>query len=414
MRNVWLIAQHEIRTTLGKRSFWFTTFIFPLFILAMTFGSQLLSERLVSAPPEGGNGAAGAPPPAVGYVDEAGLIRRTPPDMPEGWVIAYPSEGAARQALAAGTIARYYRIPADFLATGDITLVEQSYTPLASIDRRDAVRALLYYNLVGDVARSELVQDPLPNVRLQSLQPQAQVGGDGLAFAVPYATVFIMFFVLTLTSTYMLRSVTTEKETRMVEVLLTSLRPRDLMLGKVLGLGAVGLLQMAIWAGGALAALRQRLAAIPRGVDATAFSLPPGFLWWVLAYFLLGYVLFSSILAALGALAPTAREANQFTFLVLLPLMLPLWLNATFMQAPNGSLATFLSLFPLTAPVAMVTRLVTGVVPPWQPVVGLALLAVTAYVFVLLSARLFKAGTLLSTASLDVRRLREALAGRSG
>jgi ABC-2 type transport system permease protein len=92
-------------------------------------------------------------------------------------------------------------------------------------------------------------------------------------------------------------------------------------------------------------------------------------------------------------------------------LLIPLWLNSVFTQTPNGGLATFLSLFPLTAPTSMVTRLVTGGVPPWQPVVGLLVLAATTYLFVLLSARLFRADTLLSSASLQWRRIIKELRG---
>jgi ABC-2 type transport system permease protein len=110
-------------------------------------------------------------------------------------------------------------------------------------------------------------------------------------------------------------------------------------------------------------------------------------------------------LGAIGALAPTAREGAQFTFVVILPLMIPLWLNNVFTQTPNGGLATFLSLFPLTAPTSMVTRLAAGGVPAWQPAVGLVGLAATTYVFVLLSARFFRADTLLSSASLQWRRI---------
>jgi ABC-2 type transport system permease protein len=85
--------------------------------------------------------------------------------------------------------------------------------------------------------------------------------------------------------------------------------------------------------------------------------------------------------------------------------MIPLWLNNVFMQEPNGDLATFLSLFPLTAPLAMVTRLAAGGVPLWQPIAGVLALAATAYGFVLLSARLFRADTLLSSASLSWKRI---------
>jgi ABC-2 type transport system permease protein len=218
---------------------------------------------------------------------------------------------------------------------------------------------------------------------------------------VPFAALFIFFFVITTSSGFMLQSVSKEKENRTVEILLLSLRPRDLMLGKVVGLGVVALLQMAIWLGGSLFAL-DRSATL--GIAASV-ELPPGFVAWALAYFVLGYLLYASALGAIGALAPSAREGTQFTFIALLPLMIPLWLSTAFSESPNGTLATLFSLFPLTAPTSMITRMAAGPVPVEQLLVGLAGLAVTTYVFVLLAARFFRADTLLSSNALNWRRI---------
>jgi ABC-2 type transport system permease protein len=201
--------------------------------------------------------------------------------------------------------------------------------------------------------------------------------------------------------------VSKEKETRTAEMLLLSLRPRELMLGKVVGLGLVAALQLSIWAAGGVFALTRSSGAAAAGYDLSA-----SFLVWVALYFVFGYLTYASALAAVGVLAPTAREGAQFTFIVLLPLMIPVWLNTAFIQEPNGTLATVLSLIPFTSPVAMVTRLVSGSVPLWQPVVGLAGLVVTAFLFVLLAARLFRADTLLSTASLNLQRVVDGLRAR--
>jgi len=194
-----------------------------------------------------------------------------------------------------------------------------------------------------------------------------------------------------------------------MEVLLLSLRPRELMVGKLFGLGIVALLQMSICLGGGLLAqggggqvLRSSLAA-----------LTPSFVLWALAYLTFGYLLYASILGALGSLAPTAREGAQFSFLVMLPLFIPLMLNTIFVESPNGGLATFLSLFPLSAPTSMVTRLASSdAVPAWQPIVGLVGLAVTTFFFISLAARFFRADTLLSSASLTRQRLLGALLGK--
>jgi ABC-2 type transport system permease protein len=158
-------------------------------------------------------------------------------------------------------------------------------------------------------------------------------------------------------------------------------------------LSVVALFQMAVWIGGGLLVLG-RGSGILGG--AGSFDLPPGFVIWALLYFLLGYLLYASLMGAIGAMAPNAREGGQFTFLVLLPLMIPLWFNHIFIQTPNSPLALALSLFPLTTPASMITRLAVTHVPLWQTAVSLSGLAVGTLFFVLLSARFFRADTLLS------------------
>lgn len=400
MRNVYLVIKHEILTTLGKRSFWFTTIVFPFLILGLNLGMQVVSERTIAQEER----AASSPTTeAIGYVDLGGLIEAIPPGIPAEMFRAYPDQAAAQAALEAGEIARYYVVPLDWIESGDLVLVDRTFKPIGDVAGSELFRYTLSYNLVGDPDRARLLLDPTPNVISTGLAPSKANDRQGpLAFWVPYATMFIFFFSLTMSSSFMLQSVSKEKETRTAEVLLLSLRPRELMLGKLIGLGVVALLQLIIWAGGGLVALtrgEQLLGA------ASSFELPPGFIVWLLLYFVFGYAAYASALGAVGVLAPTAREATQFTFAVMLPLMIPLWLNAAFTQNPNGDLPVFLSLFPPTAPLSMITRLVATRVPLWQPIVGLLGLAAMAYGFVLLSARLFRADTLLSSSSLSLQRL---------
>ncbi|MFZ5915914.1 MAG: ABC transporter permease [Chloroflexota bacterium] len=413
MHNVLLIIKHEIATTLGKRSFWLMTFLFPALIVGLSAGTQLLAEKSIEeSQEEFAPGSEVADTQVIGYVDEAGLIVQWPEGIPPAMFRAYPDRAAAQAALETGVLRRYFLIPANFVETGEVVLIDSDFMPFRSFEGGGGAGVFEYvvqYNLVGDEGLTTVLLNPTPSVMGKKLAPEkdttegANLSGS-MSFWVPYATMFIFFFVITMSSGFMLQSVTKEKENRVVEILLLSLRPRELMLGKVVGLGVAALLQMGIWAGVALLGLNQRLDLLD--VMGT-FTLPPGFLIWGVLYFLLGYLLYASALGAIGALAPTAREGTQFTFIALLPLMVPLWLNTVFSQTPHGGLATFLSLFPLTAPTSMVTRLVTGGVPLWQPVVSLLGLAATTYLLVLLSARLFRADTLLSSAGLHWRRFVE-------
>ncbi len=401
MRNVFLVIRHEVDAVLRKPSFWLMTFLFPAFIIAITIVSQVVArtafEDLEGNPLSGGGG------PAIGYVDHAGVIARLPEGLPPGLLEAFPDEASARAALEAGRVSQYYVVPADFIASGDLVLIDSEFSPFSTFTTSSLFEYLIRFNLVGDSALANLVLDPTLSVRSEALAPEPpRDASDPLSFFVPFAVLFIFFFVITTSSGFMLQSVSKEKENRVMEVLLISLRPRELMLGKVVGLGLVALFQMAIWLGGGLLALDRGTSLL--GV-AGSFELPPGFVVWALLYFVLGYLTYASLLGAIGALAPSAREGTQFTFVAMLPLMIPLWVNPVFTESPDGALATILSLFPLTAPTSMITRLAASSVPIEQLLIGLAGLAVTAYVFVLLSARFFRADTLLSTSRFNWRRM---------
>lgn len=424
MRNIFLVIKHEIRETIGKPSFWLTAFVFPLIIFAITFGSQMMAQGLteeeadadpLSALAEQAAEAAAQP---AGYVDRATLVTEMPEAIPDGMFRSFATVEDAEAALEQGQVDRYYVVPADVRETGRIELVQAQFSPFPQLGGQDPFRYVLLHNLTGDADVAVLLLDSLPRVSRESIVSDEDGGagdpeGEGVAaMAAPTAMLFIFFFVLTMSSSFMLRSVTKEKESRVVEVLLLSLRPRELMLGKILGLGVAALLQMAIWMGGGLLVLGEGLPILGLAASALSLDLPTGFLIWVALYFLLGYLTFSSALGALGTLAPNMREGSQFTFALLLPLMIPLWLSSSFIDAPNGPLATFLSIFPLTAPVSMVTRLAATTVPLWQILLSLGLLAATTYGFVLISARFFRADTLLSTAPLNLQRILSELRNR--
>lgn len=407
MRHVFLIIKHEISTTVRKRSFWLTTILLPAFILALSIGSQALARSSMatggSNPLLGGFMAAGKP---IGYVDLAGVIEQIP-EPPQGGQFRqagplkqYPTQAAAQAALEDKAINKYYLVPADFVQSGDLMVVDSNFSLFNSLENNNYFEYVLRLNLVKDAGLAELLDDPTAKVETQALAPQAGQPDEGFgSFGVPLTVLMIFYLVITMTSGFMLQSVSREKENRTIEVLLLSMRPRDLMLGKILGLGVVALLQIGVWGGAMLLFGGLSLNGL------SALGLPPDFFFWALLYFVLGYLLYAAQLGALGALAPSTREGTQFTFLVLSPLFVPLVLNSVLIESPNGGLTTFLSLFPLTSPVTMITRLASGPVPIEQLVLGLIILAVTTYGIIAYSARFFRADTLLSFNALNFKRL---------
>ncbi len=411
MRNVWLVIKHEILSMLGKPSFWITTFVLPAIVMLFSFGGQFISSRVleeeVNVPSGEETGVDGERALTIGYVDRAGVIETLPPDLPGELFRSFPDVDAARSALEAGDVTQYYVFPADYVERGEIEVVQGEFAPLGDIGTLELMRYVLNYNLVDDKALARRVNTPIQAVEARAIAADDQeTDDDGSGTFIAFVTLFIFFFIFTMSSGFMLRSVTQEKENRTVEVLLVSLRPRELMLGKVLGLGVIALLQMALWFGGVILALQRGDGLLSNfGLVVHSLELPTSFFVWALLYFVLSYLLYASVLGAIGALAPNARETGPFTFLALLPLFIPFFLNTTFTQAPHGPIATALSLFPLTAPTAMVPRLAVGGVPLWQTVTALIGLAIATVVFVLLSARFFRADTLLSSTELKWERI---------
>ncbi len=121
-------------------------------------------------------------------------------------------------------------------------------------------------------------------------------------------------------------------------------------------------------------------------------------------FFLLGYFIYASLMAGLGALMPGTREAAQYTFFIILPLIVPLWLNTAIALEPDGTLAVVLSLFPLTSPVTMIMRMTATDVPFWQVLLAFVLLIAAAVVVIVLVSRVFRAQSLLSGTKPQLRR----------
>jgi ABC-2 type transport system permease protein len=408
MHNVFLVIKYEIITTLKKRSFWILTFVFPAFILVLSLGTQAIGSKAIEEAEEEASSIEAQVNlgSGVGYVDEAHIIQEIPVWIPADFFENYPNKESAKTDLEKGVIRQFYLIPTDFLETGEYLLIDRDYQPLRSSNNAEIFEEVIFSNLVGQAEFGEILVNPTPSIQYHQIK--TSTGPDKtnmLTFIVPFATLFIFFFTITTSSGFMLTSVTREKESRTAEILLVSIKPRELMLGKVIGLGVVALLQMGIWMGGAIVGLNR---SSEFSDLAGTFSLPSGFVIWGVLFFLFGYFVYASLLGAIGALAPNAREGGQFTFLIILPLLIPIWFNVAFTESPNGSVATFLSMFPLTS-ISMMTRITATEVPIWQILLSLGGLAITTYLIVLLAARFFQAETLLSSDSISLKRVFTAL-----
>jgi ABC-2 type transport system permease protein len=413
MRSIWLVTRHEIATMLQKRSFWLFTFLVPGLLLALNVFYVLREGAPAGQAAQETEGGGRSTMAQVGLVDDAGLVAEIPAAVPSGMLVRFPDAASARAALEAGRIEQYVHVPADYVARGEVTIYDRNFQILRSGQgmgvafgsEYDWVLAYVLNANLGDEQLAVALRDPVPGslAHRHALNPPVEAGEGNplLAEAMSRVIPYIVYFVLIIGSGLMLQSVTAEKENRTAEVLLLSLHPRELMSGKILGLGAVTLLQAAVWVGGGALILDWGTGRL----NVPAFTFPPGFLAWMALFLLFAFVLYASIMAAAGALSPTSREGTQVTFLLVMLMMPALLFSSAFLHEPHGALALALSLFPFTAPSAILTRLAVADVPLWQPVVSLLGLAGTTWLAVLLAARLFRPDNLLSQASFSWRRV---------
>ena len=190
----------------------------------------------------------------------------------------------------------------------------------------------------------------------------------------------------------LLNGVSEEKETRMIEVVLTSVSPLAVMVGKVLALGVTGLFQIAVWVASVAIIGPHIFDQIP---DAGRLAIEPGILALVIGFFLTGYLVYAVTMAGIGAATTSVKEASQVSMIVTLPSFVPVWFIFVLLENPDGSFSRLLSFIPFTAPVTMMVRLAASDVPLWEVVASLAVLLLTGVALLWISARVFRAGLLM-------------------
>jgi len=211
------------------------------------------------------------------------------------------------------------------------------------------------------------------------------------------------------TASLMMNSVAKEKENRVMEVLLSSLKPKDLLTGKILALGLVGLLQLVVWLGSALVMLRLGGTTLQIPPD---LQLSPAILVWGVVFFILGYLVYGTIMAGVGALVGSVKEASQATFIIILPILIPLMLVGGIISQPNAILSVILSLIPFTAPNTIMTRLAVTPVPLWQLLTAVVLLLITILLLIRAVSGMFKAQLLLTGKKFSLGLFLRALRGK--
>ncbi len=218
---------------------------------------------------------------------------------------------------------------------------------------------------------------------------------EGQGFLLSYGFMLIIYMSVLMYGIYVMRGVLEEKTNRIVEVVIATVKPFELMLGKILGIGAVGLTQFSLW-GIALAAITAPGAMAALGFAGVELpSLPPLLLVFFVVFFVLGFLLYGTLYAGIGAAFDTEQEAQNFQTLVTLMLVVPLVLMVQILNQPDGTLSVVLSLVPFFAPMLMFLRMTLTPVPAWQLAAAVAglLAAIVACAWVV--GKIYRVGILM-------------------
>lgn len=409
MGSVRIVTRHEFRTAVTRPSYIILTAAVPVLVALAVAGFAIftLMTREDAGAETASSAESSAETPRLGYVDltDGPALFGAYQEQPGGVFVAVSDRDAGIAALMDEQIDALFVFPPDYAETGRVVRVRiaddgggvfGSDGPSYS----GTLRGFVLSNLFADevpAGLAERLQIPytlvMEEVRPDGAEDESAGFDIGRAAFFAVAGISLLFSVF-FSSGYVLNALVEEKENRVMEVLLSSVKPDALLLGKFLGLGAAGLLQMAAW----LASVGAGVLVVGLIVDIPAdFLTMPGVGDIAIAagYFLFGYALFASLMAAVGAVTTSLREANQISAIVIVPAFIPVWLNFILFTEPEGTVARVLTYIPVTAPVTGFIRLAIDAMGPLETVAALLVLAASASGALWLAMRLFRAYLLM-------------------
>lgn len=380
MKKAWLVFKYEYLRHVLRKRFLLGLLSVPL-IIAFSIGVGFLSVLVtMDVRP-------------VGYVDQAGVIRELPsqssPTAPN--LKAFADEAAARSALDAKEIQAYAVIPPNYAETRIVRLVAIDSSMMD--DPASEVRKAVRYNLLLDEEPTvaKRVQSG-PQLEIRSTEDDRRANEKNiLGMILPIVAAILLLVVVNTSGGYLMQAVVEEKENRTMEIVVTSVSPEQLMIGKTFGNLSVGLTQLAVWLGMGLLGVLVAMRFLPFAQD---LSLSSSYFWLTLLTFVPAFVMIAALMAMVGATVTETREAQQVSGMFSLPLFVPLWFITPLLQDPNGTLAIIFTFIPFTAPLTLPLRAAYSTVPLWQSALSIGLLFAAAIGAMWLSARVFRMGML--------------------
>jgi len=397
MGDVTAVIRREYLQRVRSKWFIISTIAMPVLMAGLFIGPALLAGRAQDRDHR------------LTVVDETGVLYERLAFRLEGsgWTVTAappsPDTTELHRQVVTGEIGGFLVLDDRTLASGEATFYAE--------DQPGGLDRLTLRTSISRAALEEALERDGVDVQamLEGGELSVEVLGDETTranepdFWVGYIGAFFLYMVILMYAVAVMRSTLEEKTSRIVEVIVSSMKPWHLMLGKILGVGAVSLTQLSIWLlSGALlatAGVPALVAARPQLTDLAQLqgALPGvGFVALFFAFFLLGFFMYSGLYACVGAMCNTDQEAQQAQAPLVLFLVVPMIMLMPVIQNPMSTLSTSLSLFPLFSPVLMWARVASGGVPAWQVTLSLVLMALSMLGIAWVAGRIYSVGILMT------------------
>jgi ABC-2 type transport system permease protein len=405
MHDILLIIRREFKERVASRSFVLGTLLFPLLMIGLFVLPRLVgrggTERTFALVNEAS--------PGVGTAFVAALGRRAE-SADDNTYRVLPVEGSLEQVrsrlaerVESKEIDGYVVLPADVLTRGEIMFRARNIGSFAVMrDLRSAGSRAVHSERIRqagiDASAVAALIAPVDVDEAKITATGEQRGGAFSTFMTAYLVAFLIYLMTTLYGVAVMRSVLEEKTNRIAEVLMSTIRAPHLVMGKIIGVSSAAVAQVLIWAAilAIVATQVPRLGprfAPPESVMA-ALKVEPMTGILLFLYFLVGFFLYASIFAIVGAAVTSEQEAQSVQFLALIPLIAPMLFLESIMNAPFGPTATILALVPFTAPIAMPMRMASVQVPGFEIAISLALMMAAILVVAWLAGKIYRVGIL--------------------
>ena len=390
------IINFEVFRALKKKSFWIAS-ITPLLIILVVIGVEYLSNKNAATNAAQQEQAFSATA-KVGEFDDSGLISQQL--LTAQHITVEPSKEAGVAAVKSGGLDAFFYYPKD-PSTMDVEVYAQDKGITFSPPYNAAAAQLLHQSAINDVGaaakNSKVVQilESPPAVTATTYNNGVETQGL-LSVVAPgiFAVAFLMVYVLL--ASFMISSTAGEKENRTAEMLLTSVKARTLIAGKIISIFILGIVQLATIGVPLLAVflLFPTQIGLPAGITLGSIPLNPVAILFGALFFTAGLLLFTALLVGLGAMFPNSADANRFLGAAIISAFLPMYAIQSVINSPNTLIVKVFSYFPLTAPVTALLRNAVGNFSTGQALGALAVVLASAAVAVAFAVRAFRYGSM--------------------